>query len=154
MSRHFGILVPSTNTTCEIEYCRLAPKLQVHTGRLGKETTGEVPVREQRRLAAILAADVVGYSRLMGRGESGTLARLRENRSEHPNPVLTKYGGRLIKLTNRSPMNVYGRRLGLLGRVSMTARYRADRRRAEHRHRALLPVSRRRHALIAAVKTA
>ena len=36
--------------------------------------------REQRRLAAILAADVVGYSRLMGRDESGTLARLREHR--------------------------------------------------------------------------
>jgi class 3 adenylate cyclase len=33
--------------------------------------------REQRKLAAILAADVVGYSRLMGRDESGTLARLR-----------------------------------------------------------------------------
>jgi class 3 adenylate cyclase len=32
--------------------------------------------REQRKLAAILAADVVGYSRLMGRDESGTLARL------------------------------------------------------------------------------
>jgi class 3 adenylate cyclase len=31
--------------------------------------------REQRRLAAIVAADVVGYSRLMGRDESGTLAR-------------------------------------------------------------------------------
>ena len=37
----------------------------------------ELPVaREQRRLAAILAADVVGYSRLMGRDENGTLARL------------------------------------------------------------------------------
>jgi maleate isomerase len=34
--RHFGMLVPSTNTTNEIEYCRLAPALQVHTGRLGK----------------------------------------------------------------------------------------------------------------------
>ena len=32
--------------------------------------------REQRKLAAIIAADVVGYSRLMGRDESGTLARL------------------------------------------------------------------------------
>jgi class 3 adenylate cyclase len=39
--------------------------------------------REQRKLAAILAADVVGCSRLMGRDESGTLARLRKNRSEH-----------------------------------------------------------------------
>jgi TolB-like protein/class 3 adenylate cyclase/Flp pilus assembly protein TadD len=55
--------------------------------------------REQRKLAAIVAADVVGYSRLMGRDESGTLARLRENRSKHLNPVLTKYGGRLVKLT-------------------------------------------------------
>jgi TolB-like protein len=55
--------------------------------------------REQRKLAAILAADVVGYSRLMGRDESGTLARLRKNRSEHFEPILAKYGGRLVKLT-------------------------------------------------------
>jgi TolB-like protein/class 3 adenylate cyclase len=55
--------------------------------------------REQRKLAAIVAADVVGYSRLMGRDESGTLARLRKNRSDYLNPVLTKYGGRLVKLT-------------------------------------------------------
>jgi adenylate cyclase len=55
--------------------------------------------REQRKLAAIVAVDVVGYSRLMGRDESGTLARLRKNRSERLDPVLTKYGGRLVKLT-------------------------------------------------------
>src|SRR4249919_1599093 len=55
--------------------------------------------REQRKLAAIVAADVVGYSRLMGRDESGTLARLRKNRSEQLDPVVTKYGGRLVKLT-------------------------------------------------------
>jgi TolB-like protein/class 3 adenylate cyclase len=55
--------------------------------------------REQRKLAAIVAADVVGYSRLMGRDESGTVARLRKNRSEHLDPVLAKYGGRLVKLT-------------------------------------------------------
>src|SRR5918995_7378978 len=55
--------------------------------------------REQRKLAAVIAADVVGYSRLMGRDESGTLARLRKNRSERLDPVLTNYGGRLVKLT-------------------------------------------------------
>ena len=55
--------------------------------------------REQRKLAAIVAADVVGYSRLMGRDESGTLARLRKNRSERLDPVVAKYGGRLVKLT-------------------------------------------------------
>jgi adenylate cyclase len=60
---------------------------------------GRSLAREQRRLAAIVAADVVGYSRLMGRDESGTLARLRKNRSEHLDPILRKYGGRLVKLT-------------------------------------------------------
>jgi TolB-like protein/class 3 adenylate cyclase len=54
--------------------------------------------REQRRLAAILAADVVGYSRLMGRNESGTLARLREHRKQGFEPTLARHGGRLVKL--------------------------------------------------------
>jgi adenylate cyclase len=48
--------------------------------------------REQGKLAAILAADVVGYSRLMWRDESGTLARLREHRKEHLEPALARYG--------------------------------------------------------------
>ena len=56
-------------------------------------------VRDQRKLAAILAADVVGYSRLMGRDESGTLARLREHRRKRLEPALARYGGRLVKLT-------------------------------------------------------
>jgi TolB-like protein/class 3 adenylate cyclase len=55
--------------------------------------------REQRRLAAIVATDVVGYSRLMGRDESGTLARLREHRQQRLEPVLARHGGRLVKLT-------------------------------------------------------
>jgi adenylate cyclase len=55
--------------------------------------------REQRRLAAILAADVVGYSRLMGRDESGTLARLRAIRKQQLVPLLAKRGGRIVKLT-------------------------------------------------------
>jgi adenylate cyclase len=55
--------------------------------------------REQRRLAAIVAADVVGYSRLMGRDESGTVARLKQNRAERLEPIFAKYSGRLVKLT-------------------------------------------------------
>jgi TolB-like protein/class 3 adenylate cyclase len=55
--------------------------------------------QEQRRLAAIVAADVVGYSRLIGRDESGTVARLRKNRAERLDPVLARHGGRLVKLT-------------------------------------------------------
>ena len=42
--------------------------------------------RVQRRLAAILAADVVGYSRLMGEDEAGTLARLKALQEESSNP--------------------------------------------------------------------
>src|SRR5215813_1702262 len=55
--------------------------------------------REQRRLAAIVAVDVVGYSRLMGRDESGTLARLLEHRKQRFEPALERHGGRLVKLT-------------------------------------------------------
>jgi adenylate cyclase len=55
--------------------------------------------REQRRLAAIVAADVVGYSRLVGRDESGTVARLREHRKQRFEPALARHGGRLVKLT-------------------------------------------------------
>jgi len=65
----------------------------------GQKIGADQVAREQRKLAAILAADVVGYSRLMGRDESGTLARLRKIRSERLDPVLAKYGGRLVKLT-------------------------------------------------------
>jgi hypothetical protein len=54
--------------------------------------------REQRKLAAILTADVVGYSRLMGRDESGTLARLREHRKERLEAALARDGGQLVKL--------------------------------------------------------
>jgi hypothetical protein len=47
--------------------------------------------REQRKLAAILAADVVGYSRLMGRDESGMPARLRDRRKEPLELTLVRY---------------------------------------------------------------
>jgi len=64
--------------------------------------------REQRKLAAIVAADVVGYSRLMGRDESGTLARLRKNRSDYLEPVMARYGGRLVKLTGDGALVEFG----------------------------------------------
>ncbi len=55
-------------------------------------------VRDERRLTTVLAADVVGYSRLMGEDEAGTLAVLRQRRREVLEPLLAKYAGRLIKL--------------------------------------------------------
>jgi adenylate cyclase len=53
--------------------------------------------RTQRRLAAILAADVAGYSRLIGADEVGTLAALRRIWSERFDPTVASHGGRIVK---------------------------------------------------------
>ena len=59
MTRHFGVLIPSTNTTVEIEYSRLLPaNLQVHVGRLGKG--GKTP------FSPSLDADVAYQSKMLG----------------------------------------------------------------------------------------
>jgi len=52
----------------------------------------------ERRLAAILVADVVGYSRLMGRDEAGTLARLTALRRDFLEPLIAEHAGRIVKL--------------------------------------------------------
>ena len=49
-----------------------------------------------RRLAAILAADIVGYSRLMGEDEAGTAKAVRERR-EAAQPIVANLGGRIVK---------------------------------------------------------
>jgi adenylate cyclase len=54
--------------------------------------------RLQRRLAAILSADVVGYSRLMGMDEAGTLSRLNILRRELIDPTIAAHSGRIVKL--------------------------------------------------------
>jgi len=55
--------------------------------------------RVERRLVAILAADVAGYSRLMGQDEAGTLSRLRTHRRELIDPKVAEHGGRVVKTT-------------------------------------------------------
>src|SRR5215212_3408739 len=52
-----------------------------------------------RRLAAILAADIAGYSRLMGADEEGTLARLKALRRELVDPAIAGHHGRIVKTT-------------------------------------------------------
>jgi len=61
--------------------------------------TGNVMAREQRRLAAIVSTDVAGYSRLMGRDESGTLAALKALWREIVDPQIAAHGGRIVKTT-------------------------------------------------------
>jgi len=55
--------------------------------------------RVERRLAAILAADVVGYSRLMGINEEGTLAALKTHQRELIDPKIAEHRGRIVKTT-------------------------------------------------------
>jgi adenylate cyclase len=58
----------------------------------------------ERRLAAILAADVVGYSRLMGEDEIGTHARLKALRKDFIEPKVAEHRGRIVKLTGDGAM--------------------------------------------------
>jgi adenylate cyclase len=55
--------------------------------------------RVERRLAAVLAADVAGYSRLMGIDEEGTLARLKAVRKAHVDSAIASHRGRIVKTT-------------------------------------------------------
>src|SRR5438552_18263717 len=57
------------------------------------------PARVERRLAAILAADVAGYSRLIGADEEGTLGRLKALRAGVIDPKIAFHRGRIVKTT-------------------------------------------------------
>jgi len=64
--------------------------------------------RVQRRLAAIMVADVVGYSRLMGADEAGTLATLKNRRKAVLEPVVRSYGGRIVKIMGDGALVEFG----------------------------------------------
>jgi adenylate cyclase len=64
--------------------------------------------RVDRRLAAILAADVVGYSRLMGHDEEGTLNRLNAHRRELIDPKIAEHRGRIVKTTGDGLLAEFG----------------------------------------------
>src|SRR6266849_3512562 len=55
--------------------------------------------RVDRRLAAIMAGDIAGYSRLMGIDEEGTLRQLKAHRKELIDPKITEHRGRIVKTT-------------------------------------------------------
>jgi TolB-like protein/class 3 adenylate cyclase/tetratricopeptide (TPR) repeat protein len=64
--------------------------------------------RVQRRLAAILAADVVGYSRLMQADEAGTLAALKSRRKDIFQPLIAEHHGRIVKLMGDGALVEFG----------------------------------------------
>ena len=64
--------------------------------------------RVERRLAAILAADVVGYSRLMGADEAGALAALKRHRETIFDPAVAAHNGRIVKLIGDGAIVEFG----------------------------------------------
>ncbi|MGO9050082.1 MAG: adenylate/guanylate cyclase domain-containing protein [Xanthobacteraceae bacterium] len=64
--------------------------------------------RVNRKLAAILAADVVGYSRLMGVDEEGTLAALKQHRQAVFDPAVAAHNGRIVKLIGDGTIVEFG----------------------------------------------
>ncbi len=74
----------------------------------------------ERKLTTILAADVVGYSRLMGKDEAGTLAALKAHRKELIEPKAVQYHGRTVKLMGNGTLM----ELPLLNLPGLTSRRR------------------------------
>ena len=64
--------------------------------------------RTERRLAAILAADVVGYSRLVEQDEAGTLAAMKDMRDAVIDPLLAEHRGRIVKLMGDGLLAEFG----------------------------------------------
>jgi adenylate cyclase len=80
----------------------------------------------ERRLAAILAADVVGYSRLMEADEAGTHARLKALRQELIEPAITRHKGRIVKLTGDGALVEFPSAVGAVLAAAETQRAAAE----------------------------
>jgi hypothetical protein len=78
---------------------------------------------QTRRLAAILAADVAGYSRLMGADEEGTLERLKALRRELVDPKIAEHHGRIVKTASDdlTPVSSIARKFLPVGRCRGSA---------------------------------
>src|SRR5205823_3083840 len=83
--------------------------------------------RVERRLAAILAADVAGYSRLIGQDEEGTLSALRELRRELVEPCVAEHNGRVVKTTGDGLLIEFASTIDALRCASVVQREMAER---------------------------
>ena len=123
MPRHFGILVPSTNTTCEIEFRRLPPDLQVHAARLGKG--GDTP------FSPSLDADVAYQSKLLGNARVEAIALAQTSASlfaDDYDAVTVKRMTEASGVPSLTSAQAIGRALRALGasRIAMATPYSPD----------------------------
>jgi len=91
----FGVGLAPKRCSHQAEFHHILSRRSPCGTDLGEMSEGRV----ERRLAAILAADVAGYSRLMGTDEEGTLAALRAVRRELADPKIAEHRGRIVKTT-------------------------------------------------------
>jgi TolB-like protein/class 3 adenylate cyclase len=90
-------------------YRFVAPVTRVeHTGAASTAGDGQKDTGVTRRLLAILAVDVAGYSRLMGEDEEGTLGRLKAHRRDLVDPKIAEYRGRIVKTTGDGLLVEFG----------------------------------------------
>jgi class 3 adenylate cyclase len=82
-----------------VRICAMSAAAVASLPRVPSIATGDKRIIAIRRLAAILAADVVGYSRLIGADESSTLRALKTIRAELFDPTIATHNGRLVKTT-------------------------------------------------------
>ncbi len=93
------VILPLPRPSPEVRADRLpaGARVQFALGTFRKQSLGMAEERAQRRLTTILAADVVGYSRLMEQDEAGTMSRLRARRHDVLMPLVAQGGGRVFK---------------------------------------------------------
>lgn len=124
MTRHFGILVPCTNTTCEMEFCRLPQDLQVHTARLGKIDSSP--------FSPGVEADVAYQSKMLGAAKVEVIAMLQTSASLFSDDYdavtvkrMTESSGGIPSLTSAQAV---GRALHALGtkRIALATPYSDD----------------------------
>jgi maleate isomerase len=123
MTRHFGMLIPSTNTTCEIEFSRLPADLQVHTARLGK--AGNTP------FSPSVDADVLYQSKLLGDARVEVIALMQTSASlfaDDYDAVTVKRMTEASGVPSLTSAQAVGRALRALGtlRVAMATPYSQD----------------------------
>jgi len=123
MPRHFGMLIPSTNTTCEIEFCRLPADLQVHTARLGKG--GNTP------FSPSLDADIAYQSKLLGDARVEVVALMQTSASlfaDDYDEVTVKRMTEAAGVPSLTSAQAIGRALLALGtlRVALATPYSQD----------------------------
>src|SRR5215470_11980508 len=100
---------PASSENLRLPLCQFCVCYHPTRGQQGVNDVPEAAVEAiQRRLAAILATDVVGYSRLVEKDETATLAAIRALRATVIDPLVAKHRGRTVKLMGDGAIIEFG----------------------------------------------